>query len=45
VSAAPDRDAARTAATLAEAIPYIRRFAGAVIVVKFGGSTLGDADL
>jgi acetylglutamate kinase len=45
VSAAPDRDAARTAATLAEAIPYIRRLAGAVIVVKFGGSTLGDADL
>jgi acetylglutamate kinase len=45
VSAVPDRDAARTAATLAEAIPYIRRFAGAVIVVKFGGSTLGGADL
>ena len=45
MSAVPDRDAARTAATLAEAIPYIRRFAGAVIVVKFGGSTLGGADL
>jgi acetylglutamate kinase len=41
VSAGAARDAARTASTLAEAIPYIRRFSGAVIVVKFGGSTLG----
>jgi acetylglutamate kinase len=41
VSAGAARDAARTASTLAEAIPYIRRFAGAVMVVKFGGSTLG----
>ena len=39
------RDAAGTASTLAEAIPYIRRFAGAVIVVKFGGSALGPVDL
>jgi acetylglutamate kinase len=36
----PDRAAAATAATLAEAIPYIRRFSGAVIVVKFGGAAL-----
>lgn len=41
MSAGAARDAARTASTLAEAIPYIRRFAGAVMVVKFGGSTLG----
>lgn len=41
MSAGAARDAARTASTLAEAIPYIRRFSGAVIVVKFGGSTLG----
>ena len=41
MSATPDRAAATTASTLAEAIPYIRRFSGAVIVVKFGGSTLG----
>ena len=41
MSAGAARDAARTASTLAEAIPYIRRFTGAVIVVKFGGSTLG----
>jgi len=41
VSAGAARDAAHTASTLAEAIPYIRRFTGAVIVVKFGGSTLG----
>jgi acetylglutamate kinase len=40
MTATPDRAAAATAATLAEAIPYIRRFSGAVIVVKFGGATL-----
>ena len=36
--------AAATAALLVEALPYIRRFAGAVIVVKYGGSTHGVAD-
>jgi acetylglutamate kinase len=33
--------AAATAALLIEALPYIRRFAGAVVVVKYGGSTHG----
>ncbi len=33
------------AAILCEALPYIRRFAGRVVVVKYGGSTLaGDAE-
>jgi acetylglutamate kinase len=32
------------AALLLEALPYIRRFAGAVIVVKYGGAVLGGAD-
>ncbi len=41
MTGAPEESAAATAATLAEAIPYIRRFAGAVIVIKFGGHTLG----
>ncbi|HXZ83323.1 MAG TPA: acetylglutamate kinase [Acidimicrobiales bacterium] len=45
MSVRPDADAAATAATLAEALPYIRRFLGAVIVVKFGGSTLAAGDL
>ncbi len=31
------------AAVLVEAIPYIRRFAGRVVVVKYGGSALGAA--
>jgi acetylglutamate kinase len=44
MSATPDHAAATTASTLAEAIPYIRRFSGAVIVVKFGGSTLRPDD-
>jgi len=29
---------------LVEALPYIRRFAGAIIVVKFGGAALAGAD-
>ncbi len=44
MSATLDHAAATTASTLAEAIPYIRRFSGAVIVVKFGGSTLRPDD-
>ena len=33
-------DAAQKAATLVEALPYIRRFAGKVVVVKYGGNAL-----
>ncbi len=32
------------AAVLAEAIPYIRRFSGHVVVVKYGGNALGAAE-
>ena len=32
--------AAQKAATLVEALPYIRRFAGKVVVVKYGGNAL-----
>ena len=32
------------AAVLAEALPYIRRFWGKVVVVKYGGAAIGDAD-
>jgi acetylglutamate kinase len=35
---------ARTAATLVEALPYIRRFHGAVVVVKYGGNAISGAD-
>jgi len=33
---------ARAADLLVEALPYIRRFSGKVVVVKYGGSALGD---
>ncbi|HSB86654.1 MAG TPA: acetylglutamate kinase [Ilumatobacteraceae bacterium] len=39
VTAAP----AERAATLVEALPYIRRFAGQVVVVKYGGNALAGA--
>ena len=32
------------AAVLAESLPYIRRFWGKVIVVKYGGSAIGEGD-
>jgi acetylglutamate kinase len=37
------QDAVTVARTLAEALPYIQRYAGAVVVVKFGGNAMGDA--
>ena len=37
-----DRDFATTAGTLSEALPYMQRYAGAVVVVKFGGNAMGD---
>ena len=36
-------DPETTAAVLVEAIPYIRRFSGAVVVVKVGGAALASA--
>ena len=35
-------DAVATAKTLSEALPYLQRFTGAVVVVKFGGNAMGD---
>jgi acetylglutamate kinase len=35
---------ATTAEVLVEALPYIRRFRGAIVVVKYGGNALHDAD-
>ncbi|WP_134725460.1 acetylglutamate kinase [Paracoccus luteus] len=37
-----DRDFAAPARTLSEALPYMQRYAGAVVVVKFGGNAMGD---
>ena len=38
------RDPADAAALLIEALPYIREFAGAVVVVKYGGNALAGAN-
>jgi len=35
-------DAITTAKMLSEALPYLQRFTGAVVVVKFGGNAMGD---
>ena len=41
-----DRDSAvRTARVLAEALPYIRRFTGKTVVVKYGGNAMLDEKL
>jgi acetylglutamate kinase len=37
------KEPAAIARTLAEALPYLQRYAGAVVVVKFGGNAMGDA--
>ncbi len=36
------RDWIATARTLSEALPYLQRYAGSVVVVKFGGNAMGD---
>ncbi|MDR5654773.1 acetylglutamate kinase [Ruixingdingia sedimenti] len=36
------RDPVATARTLSEALPYLQRYAGAVVVIKFGGNAMGD---
>ncbi|MFT8367720.1 acetylglutamate kinase [Acetobacter papayae] len=38
-------DAAQEAAVLAGALPYLRRYAGDTIVVKYGGHAMGNRDL
>jgi acetylglutamate kinase len=35
----------RTAATLTEALPYLRRFSGETFVIKYGGHAMGDESL
>lgn len=35
----------RTAATLTEALPYLRRFSGETFVIKYGGHAMGNEDL
>jgi acetylglutamate kinase len=40
-----DAPATAKAATLIESLPWLKRFAGEVVVVKFGGNAMVDADL
>ncbi|WCL54925.1 acetylglutamate kinase [Gimibacter soli] len=35
----------RKAATLIEALPYMKKYAGETFVIKYGGHAMGDADL
>ena len=37
-----NRDWIATARTLSEALPYLQRYAGAIVVIKFGGHAMGD---
>jgi len=39
-----NRDWTAIARTLSEALPYLQRYSGAVVVVKFGGNAMGDED-
>ncbi|MGO4853821.1 acetylglutamate kinase [Phaeovulum sp. W22_SRMD_FR3] len=39
-----NRDWIATARTLSEALPYLQRYSGAVVVIKFGGNAMGDAE-
>ena len=41
----PRDEQLRTAETLSEALPYMRRFAGHTFVIKFGGHAMGDESL
>ncbi len=41
-AAASDGDAARKAAVLIESLPWITRYAGRIVVVKFGGNAMVD---
>ncbi|MBR9764939.1 MAG: acetylglutamate kinase [Rhodobacteraceae bacterium] len=41
---AMNRDWIATARTLSEALPYLQRYEGAIVVVKFGGHAMTDAE-
>jgi acetylglutamate kinase len=39
-----NRDWIATARTLSQALPYLQRYDGATVVIKFGGHAMGDAE-
>jgi len=46
LTTSPDRSAALAkAATLVEALPWLARFHGAVVVLKYGGNAMTDPAL
>ena len=44
-SAEDAQRAAKRAETLAQALPYMQRYAGATVVIKYGGHAMGDAEV
>ncbi len=42
---ASTHDRARTASTLSEALPFMQRYDGATVVIKYGGHAMGDKRL
>ncbi len=42
IQQAMQRDSIATARTLSEALPYLQRYDGAIVVIKFGGHAMGD---
>jgi acetylglutamate kinase len=41
----PEGDILHTASLLSEALPYMRKYSGMTIVIKYGGHAMGDAEL
>jgi acetylglutamate kinase len=44
-STSPEASAAERARVLAQALPFLRRYAGATVVVKYGGHAMGEEHL
>ena len=40
-----DQERLRRARVLSEALPYMKRFAGATFIIKYGGHAMGDEEL
>ncbi|MDA0339745.1 MAG: acetylglutamate kinase, partial [Proteobacteria bacterium] len=45
VSQATREQQVLTAVTLSDALPFMRKYAGATIVIKYGGHAMGDPEL
>ena len=45
ISGTKNKSGANTAKVLIEALPYIQKLAGAIIIIKFGGNAMVDEKL